>query len=197
MKIYCLTYARTGSHTFGRNLAASGYQVIHEPFMIDGYNNLSWPDDRNQLSKVIAEHDDIIVWDHAVSNQVIPKKDLHLFLNWIKSQVDIVVVLLRRDAFEWALSSIHLSKHKYFDDNEDRISICVDKEELDDILLDHRELSSRLCNLNFPIYYYEDLLNEENNFPVKMTSNDPFTIPLKSSYITNYEELKQQFIDEK
>ena len=43
-------------------------------------------------------------------------------------------------------------------------------------------------------FYYEDILENSNQFPIKLTIED-YRPPKKSDYIINYKELKSQFKD--
>jgi len=191
MKILCITYGRTGSHTFGRNLESKGFKSIHEPFTPNGYKDLEWPKDRKMLSNELHYCHLSIVWDHFVAIYA-TKSEVNTYLDWWKHRTDLQFVLLRRSGFEWALSSLHMNKQGEFADHEKRQSMYLDLQEVQDRIKEHTKICDYLLGLGLPVYYYEDLLEEDNNFPISMTAKDNFTISSKRDYILNYEELKEQ-----
>lgn len=191
MKILCITYGRTGSHAFGRNLESKGFKSIHEPFTPNGYKDLEWPKDRKMLSNEMHHYHLSIVWDHFVAIYA-TKSEVNTYLDWWKHRTDLQCVLLRKSGFEWALSSLHMNKQGEFADYEKRQSMYLDLQQVKDRIKEHTKICDYLLGLGLPVYYYEDLLEEDNNFPISVTAKDNFTIPSKRDYILNYEELKEQ-----
>ena len=195
MRIYVLTYARTGSHAFGRYCGARGYRVLHEPF-IEGDiepSITSWPRDRKQLSSELSYYDDCIVWDHAVAQQYIPTVSQPQFFEWLEPQVDSIVTLRRRNTFEWALSACH--KHYYeYHDWEPRPTHTIDPEYFRNMCASHKQLDAILDKFKKPTYYYEDLIqNNTTDFPISIGVDDDFEIPDKRDYIENYQQLEELY----
>jgi len=197
MRIYVLTYARTGSHAFGRYCANRGYRTLHEPFFEGDIQPsiTQWPRDRKLLSSELKYYDKIIVWDHAVSQQWIPSVSQPQFFEWLEPQVDTILTLRRRNTFEWALSACH--KHYYeYHDWESRPRRAIDPQYFLKRCAEHSELDQALDKLNKPTYYYEDLIgNNTHDFPISIGVEDDFAIPDKRDYIENYAELEELYTE--
>lgn len=192
MKILAITYGRTGSHAFGRYLKKNGFHVIHEPFTPDGYKNIIWPQDKNILSEDLNLYSDVIIWDQFITRDIDNPATLE-YLKWISPQVDKIVTLLRKNSFEWALSTIHLDETgEYFNDWEPRKKIYADYQEVIYSMQDHKRLNNYLTGFNYHVCYYEDLIEGKDVCPFTMKAMDKFNIPSKEEYIVNYNELKKQ-----
>ena len=199
MKVLTITYSRTGSHTFSRYLEKNGFYIIHEPFTNYGHKDINWPQDKNTLSTDIQRYNDVMVWDQFISrsDNRADNKTAMEYLEWISPQVDKIVTLLRKNSFEWALSSLHLdATGEYFDDWEPRKKIHVDYQDVVDNMRDHECLNNYLTSFNYPVCYFEDLVEGIEQCPFTMKSMDKFNIPSKEEYIINYNELKQKLGDQ-
>lgn len=191
MKVLSITYGRTGSHTFSRYLEKYGFHIIYEPFTNLGHKDLIWPQDKNTLSEDIKRYDNVMVWDQFVRHS--DNKTALEYLEWMSPQVDKIITLLRKNSFEWALSTIHLDESGgYFNDWEPRKKIYVDYQEVIQNMQDHERINKYLTSFKYPVCYYEDLIEGKDCCPFTMKSLDNFSIPSKEEYIINYNELKKQ-----
>lgn len=195
MKLIVFTTPRTGSHLIGRAVAAKEYTCVYEPF-----EDWSKYQDYDQfIETVVAPTENIVVFDHWFadgSQHGLGGPLLHDYKNCCIKDFDKAVVLLRRDTFQQALSiSYALHPENQFNNNwtsTNRPSVILDPSDVWQYYIRIKKASMMLVGTKLPTFYYEDILENSNQFPIKLTIED-YRPPKKSDYIINYKELRSQF----
>ena len=195
MKLIVFTTPRTGSHLISRAVAAKGYTCVHEPF--EDWSK--YQDYEQFIETVVAPTENIVVFDHWFadgSQQGLGGPLLHDYKNCCIKDFDKAVVLLRRDTFQQALSisyALH-PKNQFNNDwsSTNRPSVILDPSDVWQHYIRIKKASKILVETRLPTFYYEDILENSNQFPIKLTIED-YRPPKKSDYIINYKELRFRY----
>lgn len=195
MKLIVFTTPRTGSHLIGR--AATGYTCVYEPFK----NWDEYQDYDQFIETVVAPTENIVVFDHWFAygpRMWLGTPLIDDYKNRCIKDFDKAVVLLRRDTFQQALSITYALHPENYLNNDwtstNRPSAILDLSDVWPHYITKKKLSKMLIETGLPTFYYEDILENSNQFPIKLTIED-YRPPKKSDYIINYKELKSQFKD--